>query len=82
MNIIEQKDEFNELQEYECNYRIAMLGLIHPDNEKIENFLSVEKEYVKTLRKMIRYLKQEITSAEAIKKSILSNGKEENQYDN
>ena len=77
MRNTEYRDEIEILQDDQCNYKIAMIGLIHADEEKIKSFLSAEKVYVKTLRKMIRYLKQEINSAEAIKNSILSNEKED-----
>ena len=81
MNSVEYMDEVEELQEIQCKYKVTMLGLIHADEEKIESFLSAEKVYVRVLRKMIRYLKQEISSAEAIKNSILSNDKEDKSYD-
>ena len=68
----EYSDEFDELQDNQCKYKIAMLGLVNPDQERVNGFLSAEKEYVRLVRKMIRYLKQEINSAEAIKKAILA----------
>lgn len=81
MKNTEYRDEFDELQDKQCKYKITMLGLVNPDQERVNSFLSAEKEYVRLVRKMIRYLKQEISSAEAIKSTVLSNNKEEYHYD-
>jgi len=77
MNILEYKDDFEEFEDYQCKYKIAMLGLIHADEEEIKTFLSAEKVYVRALRKLIGQLKQEVNSAEAIKNTVLAENKKE-----
>ena len=73
----EIKEPFEEFGDVELAYRIASFGLLHPNEKEIKKFLLAAKEYKKAARKLIRYLKEEIRSTDALVDAVLEDDADE-----
>ncbi len=60
------KEPFVEFSDAELEYRVASLGLLHPNQMDYNRFILAAKEYKKAVKKLTKYLKDEIKSVDAL----------------